>query len=81
MDLELRDKVVLVTAASKGLGHAIALEFAKEKARIVICARGEKALGATEADLRSAGGEVLALRADITSEDQVEDLRGVLVSR
>ena len=44
MDLGLTNKAVLVTAASQGIGKAIAVEFAKEGARVAICARGEEGL-------------------------------------
>ena len=65
MDLGLDGKVALVTAASKGLGRASALALAAEGARLVICARGEDALRATEAEL-AASTEVLAIAADVT---------------
>ena len=46
MDLGIRDKVALVTAASRGLGAAIAYELAAEGARVVISARQMDTLGA-----------------------------------
>ena len=44
MDLGLEGKVALVTAASRGLGAATALAFAREGARLVICARNQPLL-------------------------------------
>lgn len=55
-----------MTAASKGLGRASAAALATEGARVVISARGEEALGATEDALRAAGGEVTAIPGDVT---------------
>jgi 3-oxoacyl-[acyl-carrier protein] reductase len=70
MDLGITGKVALVTAASKGLGRASAEALAAEGASVVICARGQGALDATAEAIRSAGGEVLAIRADVTDPDQ-----------
>ena len=66
MDLGLRDRVALVTAASKGLGRASAEALAAEGAKVVICARGEDALEEAAAGIRAAGGEVTAVPLDVT---------------
>lgn len=73
MDLGIKDQVALVTAASKGLGKAAAMALAQEGAKVAICAHSD-ALGAAEADLRATGAEVLAVRADVRDEAQVQDL-------
>lgn len=70
MDLGIRGRVALVTAASKGLGRAAAEALAAEGASVVICARGQEALDATAEGIRAVGGEVLAVRADVTEPDQ-----------
>ena len=44
MDLQLKNKVALVCAASEGLGKASALELAREGARIAICSRNKEKL-------------------------------------
>jgi 3-oxoacyl-[acyl-carrier protein] reductase len=66
VDLGIEGRVALVTAGSKGLGRASALALAGEGAKVAICARGEEALRATEADIKALGAEVLAIVADIT---------------
>lgn len=66
MDLGVKGKTALVTASSKGLGRGAALSLAREGANVVICARGEEALRATEDDIRATGAGVLALVEDIT---------------
>ena len=63
MDLGLRGKVALVTAASKGLGRGAALALASEGAHVAICAREPDRLAAAAKELQ---GEVLALPADVT---------------
>jgi 3-oxoacyl-[acyl-carrier protein] reductase len=72
MDLQVKDQVALVAAASRGLGKAAALELAREGARIAICARSET-LDTTAEEIRSeTGAEVLAVRTDLTDRDQVD---------
>jgi 3-oxoacyl-[acyl-carrier protein] reductase len=67
MDLELDNKVALVTAASKGLGKAIALRLAQEGARVAICARGEEALAQAAAEIETVTSrQVLPLPADVS---------------
>jgi len=72
MDLQVKDQVALVAAASRGLGKAAAMELAREGARLAICARSD-ALDATAEEIRSeTGAEVIAVRTDLTERDQVE---------
>ena len=67
MELGLKEKVALVTAASKGLGFATAMGLAREGARVAICSRNEHAVrDAAEALRRETGAEVLGLHADVT---------------
>lgn len=72
MDLGLSGRVVLVTGASKGIGKAIARAFVDEGARVAICARGRDELEATAAELRAAGGEVVAVAADLLADGETE---------
>jgi 3-oxoacyl-[acyl-carrier protein] reductase len=72
MDLGLRGKVAVVTAASGGLGRAIAEEFAAEGAITVIAARNEARLQkAADEIAHKTGGTVHPYRADCTVEDDV----------
>ncbi len=66
MDLGIAGKVALVTASSKGLGRASAEALAADGAKVIICGRGEETLRATEAGIRSAGGDVHGVVADVT---------------
>lgn len=74
MDLQLKNKVVLITGASKGIGLASARAFLAEGARVALAARGADVLHAAAADLRAAGAEVLAVPADLTDAGQAEQL-------
>lgn len=72
MDLGLRGKVALVAGASQGMGRATAMGFAREGAKVSICARGEGPLKeAVEMIRRETGAEVLAMAADMTKADDI----------
>ena len=82
MDLGLEGKVTLVTAASKGLGRAVAGELAREGARVVISSRDEEALSGTAAEIREAtGAQVDFCAADLTSAGDIEALVSHAVDR
>ena len=72
MNLGLTGKVALVTGASKGIGQAIAEEFAQEGAHVAICARGQPDLEATAQALRQHAVTVLSIPADVTQAADVQ---------
>ena len=79
MDLGLKGKVVLVTAASKGLGRASAMEFAREGARLLIASRNSEELEKTAEEIRQAtGSEVRSCATDVTKREDIERLYAVL---
>jgi len=79
MDLGLGDKVALVTAASRGLGKAAALAFAREGARICIASHSEQIQTAADEIRKETGQDVFALQSDLTrSEDITSLVRGTL---
>jgi 3-oxoacyl-[acyl-carrier protein] reductase len=82
MDLELRGKVALVTAASKGLGRATATQLAREGARVMISSRGEEQLRATAEEIREAtGAQVEHCVADVSDADDLARLLAETQSR
>ena len=81
MDLGIAGRVALVTASSKGLGRASALALGAEGCRVVVCARGEKALRSTETELRSMDVECLALVEDVTEPGAPQRLVDATVER
>ena len=75
MDLGLKGKVALVTAASKGMGKACAKGLAAEGARVVMCARNEGDLKTAVEDVKAATkAEVVGVPADVTKAEQVKAL-------
>jgi 3-oxoacyl-[acyl-carrier protein] reductase len=82
MDLQLTDKVALVTGSSRGLGAASASALLQEGCRVTICARGEAKLAAAAATLRqlpNAGDRVLPVVADVSTLAGVEKVIGETV--
>ncbi len=74
MDLGLKEKVALVTAASRGLGKAAALAFAREGAHVSICSRSDQ-IDATATEIqRQTNTEVLPIHADVTVPADIENL-------
>ncbi len=75
MDLGLRGKAALVTAASKGIGKSCAMGLAAEGARVAICSRSEGDLKAAAEEIRArTGAEILVQVCDVTRLDEVDAL-------
>ena len=77
MDLQLTDKVAIVTGSSKGLGLASARALVEEGCRVTICARNEATLNQAAAALAAlvganGPGRVLAVAADLATAEGVE---------
>ena len=76
MDLQLKGKNAVVTAASKGIGRSIALRLADEGVNVAICARGEDALRTAETALRQKGVKVLSRMCDVAQPDALASFLG-----
>jgi 3-oxoacyl-[acyl-carrier protein] reductase len=77
MNLDLTDKIAIVTGSSRGIGLATARALIEEGCRVTICARGEAKLSEAAAELNAlagAGGpgRVLAVAADLATAEGVE---------
>lgn len=79
----LRDRVAVITGASRGLGRALAVEFAKQGAKLVINSRVNSAqdLRETEAILKALNAPVLSVVADVSDRADVERLAGEALAK
>lgn len=68
----MNKKVVMITGASRGLGRALTLAFAKEGAKLAICSRSQESLLRVKKEAAHLGAQVLAVTADISKPRDVE---------
>jgi short-subunit dehydrogenase len=73
---DCRDKVVVITGGSAGVGRATAVEFARRGANLALIARGRERLQSACEEVERAGGKAIALEADVADADQVEAAAG-----
>jgi len=79
--MKLKDKVCIVTGAASGIGKEIALIYAREGARVAIADLNLGAAEATAAEVRSGGGQAMAVAADVSDEAQVNAAVAAVVER
>ncbi|MCB0138303.1 MAG: SDR family NAD(P)-dependent oxidoreductase, partial [Caldilineaceae bacterium] len=71
--MQLAGKVAYVTGAGSGLGKAAAMRFAQEGAKVAVLSRTAAQINAVAAEIEAAGGEALALVADVSQPDQMQE--------
>jgi 3-oxoacyl-[acyl-carrier protein] reductase len=72
---DLKDKVALVTGSSRGIGAAVAREFARHGAKVVVHGRDSEAMTAVRTGIERAGGRAIQVAADLTSFADIEEMR------
>ena len=70
----MKNKVVIITGASSGIGLACAREFAAQGSKIVMAARSIEKLKEVENELRNNGTEVISVQTDVSKEDDCRRL-------
>ncbi len=78
---DLKNKTVIITGASSGIGLACAKAFAAQGCKVVMAARSLDKLQATEAELIAAGAEVLSVQTDVSQETDCRKLIEKTVAR
>ncbi len=74
MKNQFRNKVVIVTGASSGIGEATAREFAKKGSRIVLAARSKEKLSSIVSEINAANGEAIFVVTDVSREIDCKNL-------
>jgi len=74
MTVNLKDKIALVTGASRGIGRSISLALAESGAHVVLSARSLDRLEEVEREITSFGGKATTIAADLAQEEQIVHL-------
>ena len=69
--MRLVDKVSIITGAGSGIGHATAVKFAREGAKVAVCDINVESAEAVAAEIVGNGGEALAFRIDVTDKESI----------
>jgi NAD(P)-dependent dehydrogenase (short-subunit alcohol dehydrogenase family) len=78
--MDVRNRGVLITGGSQGLGAALARELAQRGARLALVARGQEALEHVAATLRASGGDAHAIPGDVGNKDHVYAIAGAVAA-
>lgn len=76
-----KDKVVVITGASSGIGKATALAFANEGAKTILVSRSREKLESVAEEIRGINENVLVVPADVSSQDEVDIMVDEVISK
>ncbi len=74
ISVNLKNSIIWITGSGQGIGKAIAMNLAKNGARVVMTSRSLEKLAETAKEIQDAGGEVLALPGDVRDVAQIESI-------
>src|SRR5699024_291272 len=72
--MRIENKVAIVTGAASGMGKAIAIEYAKQGAKVVVSDMNEEGAFAVAEQIKVAGGRAFAIKTDVTSDEDIKKL-------
>lgn len=72
--LFFKDKIVIVTGASSGIGEVTAVRLSEIGAKVVLAARNENKLAEIEKRIKATGGEAISVKTDVSVEEEVKNL-------
>jgi NAD(P)-dependent dehydrogenase (short-subunit alcohol dehydrogenase family) len=78
--MQLENKRAIVTGGAGGIGRATSLAFAAQGAKVVVVDLQEDAANAVAEEIRAAGGEAIAVAADVSSEDDIQRVLAAAVA-
>ena len=76
----MKNKIVVITGGSSGIGKALAFEFGKHENKIAITGRNTDTLESTKLELEADGIECLAIRSDASKEQDAREMADRVVS-
>jgi 3-oxoacyl-[acyl-carrier protein] reductase len=77
--MKLKDKVALITGGARGIGKAVALAYAREGARLAICARTESEINETVQEIQKLKADAQGWPCDVSIEESVKDFVGAII--
>ena len=79
--MRLAGKVCIITGAARGIGHATAMKFAREGAKVVVCDLDRNTVDAAVDDVRNAGGEAHGFVVDVTAPASIQAMVDAVMQR
>jgi 3-oxoacyl-[acyl-carrier protein] reductase len=79
--MRLAGKISIITGAARGIGHATALKFAREGAKVVVCDLDQAAVDAVVAEIRQGVGEALGFVVDVTQPASIQAMVDAVMQR
>lgn len=76
-----QNKIALITGASRGIGKAVALRYAKEGINLILVARTISALEEVDDEIKSVGGQSTLVPLDLTDYAKIDELGGIIAQK